>query len=207
MNVWPYQDKSFTTEEIAQKLLGCLLVRESPEGLCGGYIVETEAYLGVKDQAAHVYGGRRTPRLEAFYREGGIFYIYTLHTHLCLNVITQSETQPEGILIRALEPAIGLDIMAQRRHKTGKLLTNGPGKLTQALGVDKAQDYGSSVGESPLRIDFLKRKVPKLVGKAPRIGIPNKGEWTSKNLRYFVEGNPYVSDAKGTKDSSRDWII
>ncbi|MDK6232846.1 DNA-3-methyladenine glycosylase [Aerococcus sanguinicola] len=188
-----FKDPNLTTIDIAQDLLGCLLVSDLAEGRTAGWIVETEAYLGHNDRAAHVYGGKRTARTEAFYHEAGIFYIYNIHGQLCLNMITQSPSIPQGVLIRALEPAQGLDLMTERRQKTGLELANGPGKLCQALAVDKERDYGTSVEERPLYIDLDQRRYPRRIASSARIGIPNKGDWTDKHLRFYVEGHPAVS--------------
>lgn len=195
------------TQALAKELLGYRLVSDLPSGRVAGWLVEVEAYLGKKDQAAHVYGGRRTPSLEAFYQAGGIWYIYTIHGHLGLNMITQDKTQPEGILLRAVEPCEGQEIMKARRGRGGRELTNGPGKMTQAFAVDKERDYGKPSWQAPLYIDFTARREPQEIHRSPRIGIPNKGEWTEKPLRFSVAGNPYVSRFMGQAAKNNGWKV
>ena len=92
------------TLELAQSLLGCLLVKETAEGIASGYIVETEAYMGPEDRAAHSYGNRRTKRTEIMFGEAGSIYTYTMHTHTLVNVVSGPLEKPEAILIRAVQP-------------------------------------------------------------------------------------------------------
>lgn len=202
MDFWTDQTK--TTEQIAQELLGCLVIKETDEGVTSGWIVETEAYLGEIDEAAHSYGLKQTPRLASMYKEPGTIYIYSMHTHLMLNVVVQEKGVPEAILIRAIEPQKGVALMSERRGKTGFMVTDGPGKLTKAMKITKLDD-GTSVTEPPLIIDVNTRKVPKKIELSPRIGIPNKGEWTDALLRYSVAGNPYVSRKKGKITTDFGW--
>lgn len=124
------------TLELAQSLLGCILIKKTEEGLCSGYIVETEAYIGPGDRAAHSYNNRRTKRTEVMYGEPGHAYTYTMHTHCLVNVVSGAVNNPEAVLIRAVEPLEGIDLMIKRRG-TGLIsnLTSGPGKLTKALGI------------------------------------------------------------------------
>lgn len=187
-----------TTEEVAQYLLGMYLEHETATGVLGGYIVDAEAYLGPDDEAAHSFGLRKTPRLQAMYDKPGTIYLYTMHTHLILNMVTQEQGKPQGVMIRAIEPVEGVDKMIENRQgRQGVELTNGPGKLVAALGIDK-QLYGQSIFSSSLRLVPEKRKFPKKIEALPRIGIPNKGRWTELPLRYVVAGNPYISKQKRT---------
>lgn len=202
MDFW--KDHTKTTEEIAQDLLGCLVIKETDEGVTSGWIVETEAYLGEIDGAAHSYGLKKTPRLASMYKESGTIYIYSMHTHLMLNVVVQEEGKPEAILIRAIEPYTGMDLMAERRGKAGFVVTDGPGKLTKAMNITKLDD-GTLAWDPPLRIDVDTRKSPKKIEVSPRIGIPNKGKWTDSPLRYTVAGNPYVSRKKGKIEADFGW--
>lgn len=199
-----FEDPTKTTEEIAQELLGHLLVKETPEGTVSGWIVETEAYLGVVDEACHSYQGKRTPRMEVMYHPAGTIYVYAMHGHHLLNVITQDETKPQGILIRAIEPVSGEELMEERRGRTGIERTNGPGKLTQAMGITK-EDNGTHILESPLSIDLLTKREPAMIEESARIGIPNKGEWTEALLRYTVKGNPYISKKRGKVSVDNGW--
>lgn len=99
------------TLAVAQSLLGCILVRQSDEGVTSGRIVETEAYMGPEDKGAHSYNSRHTPRMDPMYREGGFAYIYQLHGHnYCFNVVTEKKNIPQAVLIRGLEPVDGLKI-------------------------------------------------------------------------------------------------
>ncbi|MBP2099414.1 DNA-3-methyladenine glycosylase [Enterococcus rivorum] len=185
-----------STEEIAKYLLGMYLEYETAEGILSGYLVDVEAYLGPEDEAAHSFGMRKTPRLKAMYDKPGTIYLYTMHTHLILNMVTQEQGKPQGVMIRGLEPVEGIKKMAEnRRGITGVNLSNGPGKLVAALGLSK-ELYGQSIFNSSLKIIPEKRKYPKKILSLPRIGIPNKGIWTEMPLRYVVAGNPYVTKQK-----------
>lgn len=181
-------DRSFfeiPTLELCLELLG----KELTHNGVGGYIVEVEAYMGPDDRAAHSYGGRRTKRTEVMYGPPGKAYVYTIHTHYCLNVVSGVEGKPEAILIRALEPTKGIDVMIQRRGREDNL-TNGPGKLCQALGITKKQ-YGWDFLESPLRISEGIKVDRIAVGK--RVGIDNTGEARDYPWRFWVAGNEHVS--------------
>ncbi len=163
--------------------------------MLSGWIVETEAYLGQVDAAAHSYQLRRTPRVSSMYKPSGTIYIYQMHTHNMLNIVTKEAENPQAILIRAVEPDQGIELMESNRLKNGIELTNGPGKLTKAFGITKAYD-GGSIFVPPLYVDFSVKREPKSIEATKRVGIPNKGEWTDKLLRYFVANNAYVSSMK-----------
>lgn len=179
------------TLELARSLLGCLLVKETAEGIASGYIVETEAYLGSTDRAAHSYGNRRTKRTEVMFREAGSVYTYMMHTHTLVNVVSGPLEIPEAILIRAVQPYNGLDLMKNRRGMDNlRNLTNGPGKLTNALGITM-NDYGKSFSKPPLYI--TSGIVPEDISIGPRIGIDNTGEAKDYPYRFWITGNPFVS--------------
>ena len=180
------------TITIAQDLLGVRVLYHDNQQTYSGYIVETEAYLGISDQAAHGFNGKRTPKVESLYKEGGTIYGHIMHTHLLINFVTQPYNIPEGVLIRAVEPEEGIEAMAANRGKSGIELTNGPGKWTKAFNIPRYLD-GSKLNEGRLEIDTKNRKYPQTIMSSRRIGIPNKGHWTYKALRYTVRGNPYVS--------------
>ncbi|WP_413628217.1 DNA-3-methyladenine glycosylase [Fructilactobacillus vespulae] len=182
-----------TTAEIAKRLLGKLLVYHSPDGIMSGYVTETEAYLGQSDSTAHAFQGKRTPANEALYGVPGTIYIYSIHSRLCLDIATQAKDVPEGILIRGIEPYQGLDFMNQNRPRHGFELTNGPGKLMEALGITDKQMNLVEFGEGALDFDLRNEKVPHQIATTARIGVSNKGTWAQKPLRYFVKGNPFVS--------------
>ncbi|GAK48344.1 3-methyladenine DNA glycosylase [Secundilactobacillus oryzae JCM 18671] len=180
------------TEMIARELLGKTLIYHTPAGTISGYVTEAEAYLGPNDSAAHAYAGKRTPANEALYREPGTIYIYSIHGRYSFDVATQAAGTPEGILVRGLEPAEGISLMEQNRAKHGFELTNGPGKLMEAFGInDKALNL-VHLDDAPLTIS-LTGKEPQEVGESPRIGVSQKGDSTFLPLRYFVKGNPFVS--------------
>ncbi|PHK50308.1 DNA-3-methyladenine glycosylase [Staphylococcus edaphicus] len=183
------------TITIAKDLLGVRVIYQDEQQTLTGYIVETEAYLGRKDRAAHGYNGKRTPKVTSLYKNGGTIYAHVMHTHLLINFVTQVEGQPEGVLIRAVEPDEGIELMSYYRGKTGFELTNGPGKWTKAFNIPRHLD-GSKLNEGRLKIDTKNRKYPEKIEESARIGIPNKGEWTHKRLRFTVSGNPYVSRMK-----------
>jgi DNA-3-methyladenine glycosylase len=181
------------TEDIAKYLLGMYLEHQTETGLLAGYIVDAEAYLGPDDEAAHSFGMRDTPRLRAMYDIPGTIYLYTMHTHLILNMVTGDKGHPQGVMIRGIQPVEGLEDMSRRRGgKTGADISNGPGKLVAALGIGR-ELYGQSIFNSSLHVVPEKRKYPKKILALPRIGIPNKGIWTDMPLRYAVAGNPYIS--------------
>jgi len=198
-SIFDLTDPNVSTEAVAKNLLGTKLISETPDGLTTAWIVETEAYLGVKDMAAHTYQGRRTPRVEAMYEKAGTIYIYNMMGNLLLNVATKTKGNPEAVLIRAVQPETGISLMENRRGKTGYDLTNGPGKMTQAMGITM-QEYGTQITEPPLFIKVQDKREPNEILETPRIGIPNKGKWTKAPLRYIVGKNPYVSRRKGKID-------
>lgn len=199
-----FKDATLSTEEVAQRLLGCLLIKEEYNQTTSGWIVETEAYVGIDDEACHSFNSRRTPRLESMYKEAGTVYIYQMHTHHMVNIVTRTQAEPQAVLIRAIEPYEGIPLLEKRRNRKGIELTNGPGKLTKAMGITMA-DNGSAADKAPLYISDEMRKTPRLIEQTQRIGIPNKGQWTDALLRYSVEGNPYVSRKKGKPMNDHGW--
>ncbi|MFA4967288.1 MAG: DNA-3-methyladenine glycosylase [Candidatus Margulisiibacteriota bacterium] len=186
------------TLEIAKSLLGKFLVHEYNGKKIGGMIVETEAYVGTKDRAAHSYGGRKTNRNEIEYGIGGHVYIYLVYgLHLQLNFVTAGMDEPECVLIRALEPSDGIDLMKKLRKTHNETnLTNGPGKLCQALNLNKSLN-GHDLCEkgSHFYIEDRGIKVPlKDIKKGPRIGIDYAGPYWSKiHWRFWVKDNLFVS--------------
>lgn len=189
------------TLELARNLLGCTLVHNQRDQLTAGRIVEVEAYRGPQDQAAHSYGGRRTARTEVMFGPPGHLYVYTSYgIHACCNVVSGPPGAPEAILIRALEPVAGQEIMAARRQlKEGRPifeLTNGPGKLCQAMHISKAH-YGQDLTSEPLYIsdtrDDLDPPPGSQVRTGPRIGIDNAGEARHYPWRFWLGDNPWVS--------------
>lgn len=179
------------TLTLARNLLGCLLVKEMEEGVTSGFIVETEAYRGPLDKAAHSFNNRRTKRTEVMFAEAGHVYTYLMHTHCLVNVVSGEVDVPEAVLIRAVEPYEGIDLMFKRRGDTTmKNLTSGPGKLTKALGINMT-DYGRRFNEPPIYI--APGFAPADISIGPRIGIPNSEEAKYYPWRFWVTGNTYVS--------------
>jgi DNA-3-methyladenine glycosylase len=179
------------TLELAKGLLGCLLVKESKEGMAAGYIVESEAYIGPGDRAAHSFINKRTSRTEVMYHRSGLAYTYLMHTHCLFNVVSGGEEKPEAVLIRALEPVRGIDLMKKRRGiEDLTKLTNGPGKLTKSLGITM-EDYGCSLTLPPLYV--AKGFSPESISVGKRIGIDNSGEAREYPWRFWVTNNKFVS--------------
>lgn len=193
-NVQPVSASFFQrpTHELAQVLLGMLLVKQSSSGTASGWIVKTEVYRGPEDRAAHSYENRRTPRTEVMFGPPGYAYTYVMHTHCLLNIVCGQVDKPEVVLIRAIEPCDGIPLMVERRPhaKRERDLANGPGKLTKALGIAMT-DYGTPLFERPLFIATGKQVDTVAIG--PRIGIDNSGEAKLYPWRYWAYGNPFVS--------------
>ena len=188
-------DKSFFQApvlELAKNLLGNYVVHEHPEGILVARIVETEAYHGPEDRAAHSFDNRRTKRTEIMFGEPGLVYTYQMHTHTLLNVVSGPSGTPHAILIRAVEPVEGLEIMQENRgHNLKKIdWTNGPGKLTKALGITMNY-YGHHWSDSPLFISEGTRV--QEIEAGPRVGIGNSGEAVHYPWRFYEKGNPFVS--------------
>ena len=159
------------TLELARALLGKLLVHDTPEGRAGGWIVEVEAYVGEEDPACHAAAGR-TPRNAVMYGPPGRAYVYfTYGMHYCFNVVTGPVDRPEAVLIRALEPAFGLELMRRRRGSGVAVrdLTSGPARLCQALGIGRPEN-GLCLRSGPLRL-LAGRPAPRIMGVSARVGI------------------------------------
>ncbi len=166
---------------VARELLGKVLVRRTPDGLCAGRIVETEAYLGKNDAASHAYRGR-TNRNAAMFGPPGRAYVYSVHQVFCVNAVTE----PEGtaVLIRAIEPLAGTELMAERRGRVrGCDLTRGPGKLCQALAIDRKLDGWDLTRGSRLWIADHPGARGVTIGNSPRIGLSKAKDLL---LRFFI---------------------
>ncbi|NXK90076.1 3MG glycosylase, partial [Formicarius rufipectus] len=188
---------------LAKSFLGQVLVRRLPDGReLWGRIVETEAYLGGEDEASHSRGGRQTQRNAAMFMAPGTLYVYQIYgMYFCINVSSQGEGA--AVLLRSLEPLQGLDAMrelrgAARKAPSGRLqdwqLCNGPARLCQAFGIDKAFDQRHLTQDSDIWM-APGRDLPgeQDVVATTRIGIGNRGEWAQKPLRFYVRGNRFVS--------------
>jgi DNA-3-methyladenine glycosylase len=189
-------------------LLGKLLVRKTPRGILAGRIVETEAYLGKDDAAAHATAGR-TARNAVLFGPPGHAYVYFIYgNHYCLNVSCLPDGVPGCVLFRALEPVSGIEQMARargievaketdlRKISSLKKISSGPGRMAEALEITRERDNGKSLvgARSDLRLADDGYRVRRVV-VTPRVGIVKSAE---QPLRYFIAGNPFVSGQRAT---------
>ena len=184
---------------VAKELLGQYLIHNSHTGSTIGRIVETEAYIGPNDPGSHAYKGRRTKRTEIQFGPGGYAYIYQIYgNHFCFNVVTQKSEMPEVVLVRALEPIEGIELMAKGRGFTEitdrnlKNLTNGPGKLCCAMDIDKSL-YGYDLCRDKLFITYPNPKSKFEIVATPRINIDYAGEAKKYPWRFLINNNKFVS--------------
>lgn len=179
---------------VAERLIGKVLVCCTPEGMASGIIVETEAY-PPDDPANHAFRGK-TRRNAPMFGEGGRAYVYQVHTHLCFNVVTGFAGVPAAVLIRAIQPLDGIDVMRRRRGvETGQLLAAGPGRLTQALGITLAHNGVDVTDPCESGLYVEDRGLPPFqICRSGRVGVS-----AAKDLqyRYYVAGSPYVSKHTG----------
>lgn len=181
--------------EVARDLLGKKLVVPHKNGSrVAGIIVETEAYRGPEDRASHAYSGRRTQRTETMYGIGGTAYVYFVYgMYHQFNVVTNIKDVPHAILVRAVEPVEGLDLIRRRRRGRPECeLTSGPGRLCLALGIDRGLDKADLLGER-VWIEEGMSISPRQIARGPRVGIDYAEEWVSKPWRFWVKDNPFVS--------------
>lgn len=187
------------TARVARELIGKVLCVRTARGVERSRIVETEAYLGVKDRACHSFGGRRTARTEPMYRDGGHVYVYFIYgMHFCLNVTTRMAEIPEAVLIRAVEPLGD----GSRPLSRVRMTTNGPGKLCRRFSITR-EDNGLDLTAAKSRI-WIEPGAPtprRWIGVTPRIGIDGSGEAKARLLRYALEGNPFVSGPRKGKNA------
>lgn len=183
---------------LARALLGALLVCESEDGLTAGRITETEAYAGYTDAACHSYGRTRKRdrhRTDIMFERGGYAYIYLIYgIHNCFNVVANAPGEAEAVLIRALEPTEGVDIMSRRRGTDDiEKLCSGPGKLCMALGITLA-DYGTDLcSAGRLYIARDKDISDDSVLSTPRINVDYSGEAASYPYRFVIAGSRFLS--------------
>ena len=199
-------DRSFydrtNVTKIARDLLGKIIVTNFDGQFTAGRIVETEAYNGAVDKASHAYGNRRTARTEVMFGEPGTAYVYLCYgIHHLFNVVTNKAGIPHAVLVRALEPIHGIDIMLDRTRKQvlDNTLTRGPGNVSKALGIFTSHT-GLDLMESDVRIVQDQFKVKKsAIGITTRIGVDYAGPDAFLPYRFIVSGNPYVSGSKNRK--------
>jgi DNA-3-methyladenine glycosylase len=181
--------------KISKELLGKVLVTNLDGEYTSGRIVETEAYAGEIDRASHASKGR-TPRTEVMFGEGGKAYVYLCYgIHQMFNIVTSSEGTPHAILIRAVEPLEGVDIMLQRtgKKKLDHTLTRGPGNVGKAFGFHTSQCGLSLVSDELFVADDGFNVTKAMIGTSPRIGVDYAGEHAEWHYRFFIKGNKYVS--------------
>lgn len=189
------------TLRVARDLLGKLLVVPTSGGeRVSGMIVETEAYLGELDKAAHSFGGRRTARNEVTYAEGGhvyVFFVYGMYYQL--NLVTGLVDHPHVVLIRGVEPVEGIERMRERRGTMKDTnLTSGPGKLCIALGITRELNGESLTGER-IWVEEYRNFNKSEIAVGPRVGIDYAEEFIEMPWRFWVKGNSYVSRAKPSR--------
>ncbi len=186
---------------IARQLLGKVLVTRIGGELTSGMIVETEAYRGVTDRASHAWAGRRTDRTEIMFGRGGKAYVYLCYgIHHLFNIVTNQKEIPHAILIRALEPVQGIDVMLRRagKEKPDRTLTGGPGSLSRALGIDHRLHSGESLNGKKIWIREGKRPLKSSeIAESTRVGVSYAGADAYRPWRFYIRGNPWVSRGKG----------
>jgi DNA-3-methyladenine glycosylase len=184
---------------ISKDLIGKIIVTNFDGIITSGRIVETEAYIAFTDKASHSFSGKRTPRNEHMYSAAGTAYVYICYgMHQMLNIVTNENNIPDAILLRAVEPLQGIDQMLKRRGKkeSDKTLTQGPGNVGKALGISKLHSGFSLLGnEIYLTEDHFKISLEQ-IGKSPRIGVESAGKDAKLPYRFYVKGNPYVSNTR-----------
>lgn len=181
---------------ISRELLGkCLFTKFRNASITGGMIVETEAYAGPYDRASHAHGNKITKRTKVMYKQGPVAYVYLCYgLHWLFNIITNMEGIPHAVLIRAIQPTKGIELMMKRRAKRSfdHSLTNGPGALAQALGI---RGFHSGISLLGNRI-WLEEGIPvqpKMICASPRIGVSYAGKDARLPWRFYIRGNPWVS--------------
>jgi DNA-3-methyladenine glycosylase len=188
--------------EVGQSLIGMELGSDLSKGECGGLIVETEVYVGPEDRASHSWNARRTARTEVMFGPRGYSYVFQIYgMHYCFNIVVGAGRVPAAVLIRALRPTFGLEIMANNRGLSIvpanlRQLTSGPGRLAQALGIDR-QANGLDLCQAPLwiRRSAVGRRLAALHGirARTRINVDYAGDWAKRKWRFTLSGDRFVS--------------
>lgn len=185
--------------EIAKDLIGKIIVTNFNGSITSGRIVETEAYAAITDKASHSFGGKRTARNEHMYAAAGTAYVYICYgLHQMMNIVTNDKDIPDAVLIRAVEPLDGIDIMLKR---TGKLtldstLTRGPGNVGKALGIFKHHSGNHLLGNQIYLMDDNVKINKEQIGTSVRIGVESAGADSLLPYRFYLKGNKYVSGRK-----------
>jgi len=194
------------TLKFARLLLGKFLIRKIGKRKLVGKIVETEAYVGPKDLASHASRGR-TPRTEIMFGPPGHAYVYLIYgLNYCFNIVTERKNYPAAVLVRAVEPVEGINLMCKNRNLNFQFstrlagrqvfnfqLTNGPGKLCQAFKIDKKLNNIDSIGNALWLEDRGIKIKPREIAAAKRIGVDYAGKYKNKPWRFYIKGNKFVS--------------
>jgi DNA-3-methyladenine glycosylase len=181
---------------IARELLGKIIVTNFNGSITSGRIVETEAYIGIIDKASHSFAGKRTARNEHMYSAAGTAYVYICYgMHQMVNIVTNEKEIPDAILIRAVEPIEGIDLMQKRtgKNKSDKTLTRGPGNVGKALGIFKHHSGLYLLDNEIYLLDDNKKISEDYIGISKRIGVEGAGTDALLPYRFYVKGNKYVS--------------
>lgn len=181
---------------IAKDLIGKIIVTNFNGSITSGRIVETEAYVALTDKASHSFGGKRTARNEHMYAAAGTAYVYICYgLHQMMNVVTNDENIPDAVLIRAVEPLKGIDIMLKRTGKPAldKTLTRGPGNVGKALGIFKHHSGNDLLGNKIYLMDDHLKINEEQIGRSVRIGVESAGADSLLPYRFYLKGNKYVS--------------
>jgi len=184
------------TLQLSKDILGKKIVTNINNQITSGIIVELEAYLGINDKASHAYNGKSTPRTKTMFETGGVAYVYLCYgVHYLFNIVCNLRNIPHAILIRAIEPIDGIHLMIKRRNiKTNSYnLTNGPGKLCQALGITKKFN-NKSLMDNDIWIEDTDNIIPdKNILSVPRIGVDYAGEDAKLPYRFYIKNNKWIS--------------
>jgi len=184
------------TIQLSKNILGKKLVTNINNKITSGLIVETESYLGINDKASHAYRGNRTSRTKVIFKQGGVAYIYLCYgLHYLFNIVCNLKNIPHSILIRAVEPIDGIEHMMKRRKhiRMNKNISNGPGKLSQALGIT-TQLNNKSLIDNNLWIEDIGYEISdKNILSVPRIGVDYAQEDAKLPYRFYIRNNNWVS--------------
>lgn len=181
---------------IARELIGKVIITEIGGVTTSGRIVETEAYIGLTDKASHSFDGRRTARNEHMYAKAGTAYVYICYgMHHLFNVVTNKKEVPDAVLVRAVEPIAGIDVMLKRTGKKvfDNTLTRGPGNAAKALGISKMHSGTNLLGAVIYIAGDGYELTEQLIGASKRIGVESAGAAAHYPYRFFLKGNPFVS--------------
>lgn len=190
MEVLPRSFYERDTAEVARALLGKILVHRAREGRTSGEIVETEAYYGEGDPASRASRGR-TKMNEIMWGQAGRAFVYMVHARWLFNVVAEREGVPGAVLVRALEPREGIDLMRRRRRTSNELeLTSGPGKLTRAMGITRGH-HGLDLTDDKSELVIVEGEPRQFsIASSHRVGVSAD---LVRELRFYIEGNPFVS--------------